>query len=95
MNYPPQQQYVAVRNFGLCVDADIEQPEPDKLVLHATINRYGCVWYYYYEDIRVWYPRICILAVVFSILASPLVLLCCLPMLLFMRKVTNATPYIL
>ena len=91
VHYPPQQPYVAVRPgfFGTYVDPNIEQPDPDKLVLHASINRYGCVRYYYYEDIPVWYSRILILAVVFSILATPLVLLCFLPMLLFMRKVTQ------
>lgn len=88
-NYPPQQPFVAVRPglFGTYVDPHIPQPDPDKLVLYASINRYGCVRYYYYEDIPVWYQRIRILAVVFAILTCPLVLLCFLPTLYYMRKV--------
>lgn len=69
------------------VDAGIRQPEPNRLVLCACINKYGCICYGYHDEIDVWSRWTLIFAVVFSILTTPLALLCFLPALKYMKRV--------
>ena len=89
-NPQPDSRFVLVRSmFGMVVETDsnINQPDPDKIWLYACIYRWGCVSYWYYEDIPRWYRIVRILTIVFAILTSPLALICFLPMLYLMRKV--------
>ena len=82
------QRWVAVSGLtGHVVDANIKQPDPGRLVLCACINKYGCICYGYHDEIEIWSRRILIMAVVFAILTTPLVLLCCLPGLSYMKPV--------
>ena len=84
----PQQRWVAVDSLTRSVvDANIEQPDPERLVLCACINKYGCICYGYHDEIPRWYRVIRILTVVFAILATPLSLFCFLPALDYMKKV--------
>lgn len=85
--YP--QRWVAVSGLtGNVVDANIRQPEPGKLVLCACINKYGCICYGYHDELEVWSRRMLIMAVVFAILTSPVVLVCFIPALSYMKQVT-------
>lgn len=82
-------RYVAVSSLTRqVVDANIRQPDPDRLVLSAGMNKNGCVRYIYYDEIPKWYRRVRVMAVVFSILATPLSLLCIIPALEYMEKVS-------
>ena len=84
----PQRKWVAVNAITReVVDTGIEQPDPDRLVLCACINKYGCICYGYYDEIPKWYRRIRILAIIFAIIATPISLLCFIPALDYMKKV--------
>lgn len=84
----PQQQWVKVNAITReLVSANIEQPDPDRLVLCACINKYGGICYGYYDEVPRWYRIISVLAVVFAIIATPLSLLCFIPALKYMKKV--------
>ena len=67
------------QDYKLRTDTNIEQHDPSRLVLCACINKYECVCYRYNDEIENWSCRMMIMAVVFAILTTPVVLLCCLP----------------
>ena len=80
-----QEKWVAVNAVAGVIDPSIRQPDPER---KAICGRYEhCLCYWYADEL----PRCITLAVVFavilSILTTPLVLLCFVPMIRRMKKV--------
>ena len=81
-----QEKWVAVSAVEGVIDPSIRQPDPER---KAICGHYKyCLCYWYADEL----PRCMVLAVVFavilSILTTPLVLLCCVPMICRMKKVS-------
>ena len=81
-----QEKWVAVNALKGVIDPSIRQPDPER---KAICGHYEyCLCYWYADEL----PRCMVLAVVFavilSILTTPLVLLCCVPMIHKMNKVS-------
>ena len=86
-----QEKWVAVNAVEGIIDPSIRQPDPNRKAICGRYEQCLCYWYY----LCYWYadelPRCITLTVVFavilSILTTPLVLLCFVPMIRRMKKV--------
>ena len=89
-NFSGRPKWVAVSTLTReVVDPNVKQPDPDRIVLCACINKYGCIAYGYYDEIPRWHRILLVFAVVFAIFATPLSLLCFIPALQYMKKVSD------
>ncbi len=67
------------------IDFNIRQPDQNRTVLYAT-ESYG-LNYYYIDQLLCCINWTIIATVIFSILTSPVILLCCIPMIKKMKQV--------
>ena len=90
---PPKAPDTKEKWVGVCAadgsfNPDFRQPDPERIAVCGS-NDNGCLCYGYADEL----PRCIVLAVVFtvilSILTTPLVLLCCVPIIHRMNKVSN------
>ena len=90
---PPKAPNTKEKWVGVCAadgsfNTDFVQPDPERKVICGN-NDNGCLCYWYADEL----PRCVVLAVVFTVILSifttPLVLLCCVPMIHGMNKVSN------
>ena len=91
---PPKAPNTKEKWVGVCAadgsfNTTFRQPDPERIAVCGS-NDNGCLCYGYADEL----PRCIVLAVVFtvilSILTTPLLLLCCVPMIHGMNKVNNA-----
>ena len=91
---PPKAPDTKEKWVGVCAadgsfNTSFRQPDPERIAVCGS-NDNGCLCYGYADEL----PRCIVLAVVFtvilSILTTPLLLLCCVPMIHGMNKVNNA-----
>jgi hypothetical protein len=80
-------RWVAVEPLSKYIQANIRQPDPEKAVLCASVNRCGFVEYFYGDKISCYIISSIILTVIFSVISTPLLLLCCVPMIRKLIKV--------
>lgn len=75
-----------VRNpyLNTCNFIAIQQPEPGRIAL----KKYWGTGYWYADELPSWIRCITAATIIFSILATPLILLCCLPLLHYMKQVS-------
>ena len=94
---PPKAPNTKEKWVGVCAadgsfNTSFRQPDPERIAVCGN-NDNGCLCYGYADEL----PRCFVLAVVFtvilSILTTPLLLLCCVPMIHGMNKVNNACHY--
>ena len=90
---PPKAPNTKEKWVGVCAadgsfNTGFRQPDPERIAVCGN-NDSGCLCYGYADEL----PRCIVLAVVFtvvlSIFTTPLVLLCCVPMIHGMNKVSN------
>ena len=90
---PPKAPNTKEQWVGVCAadgsfNPDFRQPDPERIAVCGS-NDNGCLCYGYADEL----PRCIVLAVVFTVILSifttPLVLLCCVPIIRGMNKVSN------
>ena len=88
---PPREgeneRWIAVNPISHQIDFNIRQPDQNRTVLYAGENKYGCNSYCYIDQLSCCIIWTIIATVIFSILTSPAILLCCIPMIKKMRQV--------
>ena len=68
----------------------IEQPDPGRIVLSGSRSKYtGMVRYTYADQLPCMIQASIVCTVIFGILASPVTLLCCIPLILSMKTVSG------
>ena len=85
---PPntQEKWVAVSAVKRVIDPSIRQPDPERKAICGHYER--CLCYWYADELPRCITLTVVFAVIFSILTTPLVLLCCVPMIQRMKKVS-------
>ena len=81
------ERWVAVQPRTLNIQTDIQQPDPEKDVLCGRQNIFGCVNYCYGDKILCYIISSIIFMAIFSVITTPLLLLCCIPMIRNLVKV--------
>ncbi len=81
------ERWIAVDPLSHQFDINIRQPDQNRTVLYASENAYGCNSYYYFDQLSRCIIWTIIATVIFSILTSPVILLCCIPMIKKMKQV--------
>ena len=80
-----QEKWVAVNGIEGVIDPSIQQPDPER---KAICGRYEyCLCYWYADELPRCITLAVVSAVILSILTTPLVLLCFVPMIRRMKKV--------
>ena len=85
---PPdtQEKWVAVNALKGVIDPSIRQPDPER---KAICGHYEyCLCYWYADELPRCMVLAALFAVILSILTTPLILLCCVPMIHKMNKVS-------
>ena len=82
-----KERWVAVDPLTNQIDLNIKQPDLSRTVLYASENTYGCSCYCYEDQLTCCIVWTVISAVIFSILTTPLILPCCIPMIQKMKEV--------
>ena len=85
-----QEKWVAVNGIDGFVDPTIRQPDPERKALCGRFDQYCfsyCLSYWYADELPRCITLTVVFAVIFSILTTPLVLLCFMPMIRRMKKV--------
>ena len=87
---PSQRQEVWYSSSIFGNDYSIEQPDPGRIVLGGSRSRYTgfVVRYTYADQLPCMIQASIICTVIFSILATPVTLLCCIPQILSMKVVS-------
>jgi hypothetical protein len=88
-------RWVAVEPLSEDIRTDIRQPNPEKVVLCASVNDCGCTYYCYGDKISCYIISSIILTAIFSVITTPLLLLCCVPMIKNLIKVRLSLHYYL
>ena len=83
------ERWIAVNPLSQQIDFNIRQPDQNRTVLYASENKYGCNSYYYNDQLSCCIIWTIIATVIFSILTTPVILLCCIPMIKKMKQVTT------
>jgi len=90
-----QQKWVAVNASAGVIDPTIRQPDPERKALCGRYDHYclainaPCLSYWYADELPRCIALTVVFAVIFSILTTPLVLLCFVPMIHRMIKVSK------
>ncbi len=80
-NAGEHERWVDIDLFTNQVDTNIRQPDQDRTVLYTG---YG---YWYTDKLGSYITAAIVSTVIFSILTTPIILLCCIPMIMKMKKV--------
>ncbi len=81
------ERWVSVDPFNQQIDTNVEQPQQNRTVLDATVSGHYAIKYLYFDQLSSWIMWTIIATVFFSILTSPVILLCCIPMVKKMKRV--------
>ena len=81
------ERWVAIEPLSKRIETNIRQPNPEKAVLCASRNNCGCISYYYGDKISCYIISSIIFTAIFSVITTPLLLLCCIPMIRNLVKV--------
>ena len=81
-----EEKWVAVSALEGVIDPSIRQPDPERKAICGHYER--CLCYWYADELPRCITLTVVFAVIFSILTTPLVLLCCVPMIQRMKKVS-------
>ena len=81
------ERWVAVEPLSKNIQTDIRQPDPEKTVLCASRNHLGCINYCYADKMSCYIISSIIFTAIFSVISTPLLLLCCIPMIRNLMKV--------
>ena len=87
-----REKWVAVSPAEGVIDASIRQPDPERKALCGYIlggSMCGCLCYWYDNELPSCIALTVVMAVILSILTTPLVLLCFIPMIHKMNKVSK------
>lgn len=83
-----QERWVGVNPVTGEFKRNVEQPDPDRKVVYGGEGHCrGCLCYWYADELPYCMRFFIVMAVVLSILVSPLTLLCLVPMILRLKKV--------
>ena len=80
-----QEKWVAVSAVEGVIDPSIQQPDPERKAICGHYECYLCYWYA--DELPRCITLTVVFAVILSILTTPLVLLCFVPMIQRMNKV--------
>ena len=80
-----QEKWVAVSAVEGVIDPSIQQPDPERKAICGHYECYLCYWYA--DELPRCITLTVVFAVILSILTTPLVLLCFVPMIRRMNKV--------
>ena len=86
------ERWVAVEPLSQNIRTNIRQPDPERVVLCASQNEFGCINYCYADKLLCYIFSSIIFTVIFSVITTPLLLLCCFPMIRNLVKVYTRTP---
>ena len=81
------ERWVAIEPLSHNIRTNIRQPDPEKAVLCAGQNSYGSICYCYGNKLSCYITSSIIFTVIFSVITTPLLLLCCIPMIKNLKKV--------
>ncbi len=82
------ERWVSVNSYSRYIDTNIEQPQQNRTVLDATGgSSHYAITYKYFDQLSSWIMWTTIATVFFCILTSPVILLCCIPMVKKMKRV--------
>ena len=81
------ERWVAVEPRTLNIETNIRQPDPEKDVVCGFQHIFGCVNYFYGDELSCYIISSIIFTVIFSVITTPLLLLCCIPMIRNLVKV--------
>ena len=81
-----REKWVAVSPAEGTIDPSIRQPDPNRKAICGYYE--CCLCYCYADELPCCIALTVVFAVIFSILTTPLVLLCCVPMIQRMKKVS-------
>ena len=87
------ERWVVVEPLSQNIQTDIRQPDPERAVLFASKNNCGCLTYCYGDKLSCYIISSIIFTVIFSIITTPLLLLCCIPMIINLMKVISITEH--
>ena len=83
------ERWVAVEPRSKDIQTNIRQPDPERAVLGASRNIFGCMYYYYGDKLSCYISTSVIFTAIFSVISTPLLLLCCIPMIRNLMKVSS------
>ena len=81
-----KEKWIGVNPRDGSIKMDIRQPDPERNVICGN-NDNGCLCYWYADELPCCTVLAVVSAVILSILTTPLILLCCVPMIQRMIKV--------
>ncbi len=82
------ERWVGVNRFSRQIDINIQQPNQNRTVLQAGEgNGHNAIYYFYFDQLPSRIMWTIIATVYLSILTSPVILLCCIPMVMKMKRV--------
>lgn len=87
-----REKWVAVSPAECIIDTNIRQPDPERKALCGYIlggSVCGCLCYWYDDELPSCIALTVVMAVILSILTTPLVLLCFVPMIHKMNRVSK------
>ena len=83
------ERWVAVEPLSKNIQTNIRQPDPERAVLCASWNNFGCINYCYGDKLSCYIISSVIFTAIFSVFSTPLLLLCCIPMIRNLMKVSS------
>lgn len=83
------ERWVAIDPLSHDITTAIEQPDPDRTVVYVCENSWEMICYYYADQLPCCIAWTIIATIFFSIFTTPVILLCCIPMIYKMFKVKS------
>ena len=83
--------WVSVDPLDEIVSTNVPQPDPERQALYGGENQYGCPCYCYADQLPTCITCSLIFTVAMTILFTPLSLICCIPMIQHLQKVSLCT----
>ena len=83
------ERWVSIEPLSKNIQTNIRQPDPERAVLCANRNSFGCINYCYEDKLSCYIISSVIFTAIFSVITTPLLLLCCIPMIRNLMKVSS------